>query len=233
MATLTGVVTPPVLLGLMFVFGIGFGFTGPASKAVIDDLVPAAQLAAAIALDGVVVNVGRAAGPALAGVLIAAAGPGAVFAITAVSFVDALVAPARWRRPTPPPPGPREKRQRSRRRRREVRALHTRMVGDPDHATDVKITFGARDDATLVTIVGCGWQRSVRRDRRCASATSAAGAPCCPLPRSRRRIACGPGDCRPWSSASPPGAKLRPSHAPTVRCPQPRTARRSQPPTDP
>ncbi len=47
MATLTGVVTPPVLLGLMFVFGIGFGFTGPASKAVIDDLVPTAQLAAA------------------------------------------------------------------------------------------------------------------------------------------------------------------------------------------
>lgn len=108
MATLTGVVTPPVLLGLMFVFCIGFAFTGPASKAVIDDLVPAAQLAAAIALNGVVVNVGRAAGPALAGVLIAAAGPGAVFAINAVSFVGALVVLARWRRPTPPPPGPRE-----------------------------------------------------------------------------------------------------------------------------
>jgi MFS family permease len=107
-ATFTGVVTPAVLLVLMFVFGIGFAFNGPASKAVIDDLVPEAQLPAAVALNGVVVNVGRAAGPALAGVLIAGVGPGAVFAINAVSFVGVLVVLTRWRRTTPPAPGPRE-----------------------------------------------------------------------------------------------------------------------------
>ena len=74
----------------------------------IDDLVPEAQLPAAVALNGVVVNVGRAAGPALAGVLIAGVGPGAVFAINAVSFVGVLVVLTRWRRTTPPAPGPRE-----------------------------------------------------------------------------------------------------------------------------
>lgn len=107
-ATLAGAVTPAVLLGLMFVFGIGFAFNGPASKAVIDDLVPAAQLPAAVALNGVVVNVGRAAGPALAGVLIAGVGPGAVFTVNAVSFVGVLIVLTRWRRPSPSSPGPRE-----------------------------------------------------------------------------------------------------------------------------
>lgn len=107
-ATLVGAVTPAVLLLLMFVFGIGFAFNGPASKAVIDDLVPAAQLPAAVALNGVVVNVGRAAGPALAGLLIASVGSGAVFAVNAASFIGVLVVLTRWRRPTPPTPGPRE-----------------------------------------------------------------------------------------------------------------------------
>jgi MFS family permease len=108
-ATFMGLVTPALLLTLMFLFGLAFAFNGPASKAVIDDLVPAAQLPAAVALNGVVVNVGRAAGPALAGVLIAGAGPGAVFAVNALSFVGALLVLARWRRPTPPAPGPRER----------------------------------------------------------------------------------------------------------------------------
>lgn len=107
--TLTGAVTPVVLLGLMFLFGLGFAFNGPASKAVIDDLVPDAQLPAAVALNGVVVNVGRAAGPALAGVLIAGVGPGAVFGVNALSFVGALIVLARWRRPTPAAPGPPER----------------------------------------------------------------------------------------------------------------------------
>lgn len=107
--TLVGLVSPAILLALTFVFGVGFAFNGPASKAVIDDLVPPAQLPAAVALNGVVVNVGRAAGPALAGLLIAGVGPGAVFAVNAVSFVGALVVLARWRRPTPAPPGPPER----------------------------------------------------------------------------------------------------------------------------
>lgn len=107
--TLVGAVTPAMLLGLTVLFGFGFAFNGPASKAVIDDLVPSAQLPAAVALNGVVINVGRAAGPALAGVLIAGVGPGAVFGVNALSFVGALVVLARWRRPQPAPVGPRER----------------------------------------------------------------------------------------------------------------------------
>lgn len=106
--TFVGVVTPPVLLGLTVLFGIGFAFNSPASKAVIDDLVPPSQLPAAVALNGVVINVGRAAGPALAGVLIAGVGPGAVFTVNALSFIGALVVLARWRRPQTQPVDPRE-----------------------------------------------------------------------------------------------------------------------------
>jgi MFS family permease len=106
--TLSGSTTPVALLGLTFLFGLGFALNGPASKAVIDDLVPTSQLSAAVALNGVVVNVGRAAGPALAGVLIAGAGPGAVFLVNAASFVGVLVVLSRWRRPTPATPSPPE-----------------------------------------------------------------------------------------------------------------------------
>lgn len=107
--TLAGATTPILLLGLTFLFGLGFALNGPASKAVIDDLVPTQQLSAAVALNGVVVNVGRAAGPALAGVLIAGVGPGAVFGVNAVSFVGALVVLSRWRRPDPAPLSPPER----------------------------------------------------------------------------------------------------------------------------
>ena len=47
------------------------------------------------------VNIGRAVGPAMGGVLVAAAGPALVFALNAASFVAVIVVVYRWRREAP------------------------------------------------------------------------------------------------------------------------------------
>ena len=69
----------------------------PTWQAVMPDLVPRHDLPAAVALNGVNVNVGRAVGPALGGAVVAASGPGAVFLLNALSFVGVLVVVYRWR----------------------------------------------------------------------------------------------------------------------------------------
>ena len=55
----------------------------------------------AVALNSLGVNIARAIGPALGGVIIAASGPGAVFAANALSILGILAVLARWRRDAP------------------------------------------------------------------------------------------------------------------------------------
>jgi MFS family permease len=64
----------------------------PALRALMPGLVPPEQLAASQALQGIYSNTGAIVGPAVGGLLIAAAGVGATYAIDAVSFVPSLVA---------------------------------------------------------------------------------------------------------------------------------------------
>lgn len=85
------------LLALTFVLGLGVALNTPTWQAVMPDLVPRPDLPAAVALNGVTVNVGRAVGPALGGLLVAAAGPGAVFLLNALSFIGILAVVYRWR----------------------------------------------------------------------------------------------------------------------------------------
>ncbi len=85
------------LLALTFVLGLGTAFNTPTWQAVMPELVPQRDLPAAVALNGITINVGRAVGPALGGVVAAAAGPGAVFLLNALSFVGVLVVLYRWR----------------------------------------------------------------------------------------------------------------------------------------
>jgi MFS family permease len=82
-----GQLTPGVLLTLTFLGGAGSGVTAPAWQAMIPDLVPRTEIRASSVLGSVSVNVGRAVGPALAGLLIAALGVAPVFALNATSFV--------------------------------------------------------------------------------------------------------------------------------------------------
>jgi MFS family permease len=76
---------PPALL-LTFTFAVGAGqaMLSPTWQALITELVPRNEFAAATRLDMVSVNVSRAAGPALAGLVIAHWGVPPVFAMTAV-----------------------------------------------------------------------------------------------------------------------------------------------------
>ena len=66
-------------------------FFGPASTALVPDTVPPARLQQANALLGITGNGTDLMGPALSGVLVAAVGPGWVFAVDAVSFAVSAV----------------------------------------------------------------------------------------------------------------------------------------------
>src|SRR5262249_4767762 len=83
--TLLGLATPSVLLWLTFAIGVASAMNAPVGQAVITDLVAAPELGSAIALNSVSVNVARAAGPALGGLLVAAANPGFVFLLNALT----------------------------------------------------------------------------------------------------------------------------------------------------
>jgi MFS family permease len=97
-------VTANSLLALTAVLAVGQALAAPCFQAVQPELVPREELAQAALLNGVNANVGRAVGPAVGGLLIAAAGPAAAFAMNAVSFVGVLAVLYRWPRPTVPRP---------------------------------------------------------------------------------------------------------------------------------
>ena len=95
--TFAGQMTPALLLTLTFALGCGAAMTIPTYQALIPDLVPRPQLIGASALGAISMNVARAVGPAIAGVLIARTGVGVVFALNSVSFAVFAVVLWRWR----------------------------------------------------------------------------------------------------------------------------------------
>jgi len=90
--------TPSLLLTFTVLLGFGAALNGPAWQAILPELVPRAQLGPAVSLSSVGFNVARAAGPALGGIVVAAAGSGAVFLLNAASFLGVIVVLYRWRR---------------------------------------------------------------------------------------------------------------------------------------
>jgi len=101
--TMAGRMTPEMLLGLGLLLGVGLAFNLPAWQATVPDLVPRGMVASAVALNSVAFNVARAVGPALGGLLIVAAGPGAGFAVNALSYVGVIVVLAILARRMPTP----------------------------------------------------------------------------------------------------------------------------------
>ena len=101
--TVAGLLNPLSLLSLLFAIGCAAAMTTPAWQAIQPELVPRDQFPAAASLTGVTVDAARAIGPPIAGVLVAAAGPQAVFAINAVSFTVVVGALMAWKRPTSMP----------------------------------------------------------------------------------------------------------------------------------
>jgi predicted MFS family arabinose efflux permease len=100
--TITGAVTPQLLLVFTFLLGVGAVMNDPAWQALTPDLVPRPKLAAAVALNSAGFNIARAVGPALGGLVIATAGNGVAFLLNAVSFFGVILFLYRWK------PGERE-----------------------------------------------------------------------------------------------------------------------------
>ncbi|MEU2252397.1 MFS transporter [Nocardia xishanensis] len=98
-STATGHTTPGVLLTLLFLLGCGQALTAPAWQAIQPELVPREQIPSVAALGSMNINIGRAVGPALAGVLVSLSGPTLVFALNALSFGGIVAVLAVWRRP--------------------------------------------------------------------------------------------------------------------------------------
>ncbi len=99
--TLLHVVTPWTLLAFTFLLGLGAVMNDPAWQAITPELVPPEQHAAAVAMNSAGFNVARAIGPALGGMVIAAAGSGMAFLLNALSFFGVIVVLYRWKRPAP------------------------------------------------------------------------------------------------------------------------------------
>jgi predicted MFS family arabinose efflux permease/quinol monooxygenase YgiN len=94
---LMGHMTPARLLLLTFLLGVGSAMSNPVWQAITPELVPPSDLPAAITLSAVGINIARAIGPALGGLIVGASGPWAVFFLNAASFIAIMVVIYRWR----------------------------------------------------------------------------------------------------------------------------------------
>jgi len=104
-----GKISPNILLALCFVVGSGMALFGPAWQSSVSEQVPSETLPAAIALNGISYNIARSFGPAIGGVVVAAAGAVAAFAANAALYLPLLVVLFLWQRISEPSRLPREK----------------------------------------------------------------------------------------------------------------------------
>jgi MFS family permease len=100
---ITGLLTFWELMLLVALYGVGTAFFTPAFEAIVPDIVPPGDLAAANSLDQFVRPIAfRLAGPAVGGALVAAVGTGTAFALDAVSFAASAAAVLFMRPPAHP-----------------------------------------------------------------------------------------------------------------------------------
>jgi predicted MFS family arabinose efflux permease len=93
-----GVMSPVLLLGLVLAGGVGAALAGPAFQAITPELVERPLLRPAVALNSLGVNIARAIGPALGGLVVATAGAAAAYALDAASYLVVIAALLWWRR---------------------------------------------------------------------------------------------------------------------------------------
>jgi MFS family permease len=94
---LTNSLTPILLLLLTFANGVGLAMRWPVFSAIVPEVVPREQLGAAMALNGISMNLSRVVGPVVAGAIISAVGSGAVFVLNVVLAAAAFATILRWR----------------------------------------------------------------------------------------------------------------------------------------
>ncbi|MFJ5382131.1 MFS transporter [Cupriavidus sp. CER94] len=94
--------TIEILIALAFAGGIGAAMMGPTWQSIVPELVPANTLRQAVALNGLGVNIARAIGPAMGGLLLAGFGAAATYCADLISYVFVIGALIWWKRPVQP-----------------------------------------------------------------------------------------------------------------------------------
>jgi len=95
--SLTGTLSAPLLLALTFVNGIGLAMRWPVFAAIVPQVVSRDHLQAALALNGISMNLSRVIGPVVAGALVSLVSPAAVFVLNALLAAVAFRLIWRWR----------------------------------------------------------------------------------------------------------------------------------------
>ena len=96
--TLTGSITPSILLLFTFLLAAGAAVSLPSAMSYAMELVPKSDAQHVITLGGISINIGFAVGPILGGLVVAAYGPWSVFMLNALSFVGLIIFHHRWHR---------------------------------------------------------------------------------------------------------------------------------------
>lgn len=90
-------VTPALLLLLTLCTGVGVAMSNPVWQAIVPQLVPREALRPAVALNSLGINIARAIGPALGGVVIVASGVAMAYLVDVATYAVAILALLWWR----------------------------------------------------------------------------------------------------------------------------------------
>jgi MFS family permease len=104
-----GLLTPVTLLGFTFLIGCATAINSPAWAAAVGDMVPRRALINAVAYNSLGFNLARSVGPALGGIIVAAASAAVAFLANAFSYIALVTVLTRWKPDTPPRLLPRER----------------------------------------------------------------------------------------------------------------------------
>ena len=95
-------ITPNSLLLFCFLIGSSMALFGPAWQASVSEQVPAETLPSAVALNGISYPIARRFGPALGGIIVAAAGAVAAFVCNVLLYIPLIVVLYLWQRTLEP-----------------------------------------------------------------------------------------------------------------------------------
>ena len=93
----TGMIDPNLVLVCIFLLGLGVAFYAPVWGAIVPDIADKDELASAITLGGVQLNLSGIVGPALAGLLLPLLGVSVLISFNAVAFLAVALAVWQWR----------------------------------------------------------------------------------------------------------------------------------------
>ena len=89
LCTALRLVHPYVILTTVFLLGVGFALNAPVWASLVPEIARKEELASAITLSGVQMNLAGIVGPALGGLLLPMMGPAVLFSLNALAFLGA------------------------------------------------------------------------------------------------------------------------------------------------